>query len=496
MTEALLGIDAGQTVTKAVLVHAGTGREIAVGQARVPVSTPHPRWVERDMEEVWDGCVRAVRAVLAQAPDVRVVAVGLCGHNDGCYPVDSDLRPVRPAILAMDTRAHEQVSRYRAAGVAEAVLPLTGQSPFPASPAAVQAWLAEHEPETLARARWLLFCKDWLRLRLTGEVATDPTEASASFTDVRTQRYSSEAFARFGLTELADRQPPILGSAEIAGRITASAAELTGLPAGVPVVTGAHDVDAGALGMGAVTPGAVSLVMGTFSINQVVTDTVRVDHRWQARAFLRPGHWLAMSTSPASSSNLEWFVRTLCPESATGEDPFAFVAEEVAASTGQDLPLYLPFLYGAPTPEPGPAASGAFLGLRGWHTRGDVLRALWEGVVLNHRAHLDALRSAFPFTGPARLSGGGARSPAWSQLLADAAELPLEITAGAEPGARGAALLAGIGAGRFAGPAEAAATAEVVRAHAPEPTGVARMAGRAAEYRAAIESLQPWWNSR
>ncbi|MCO1579309.1 carbohydrate kinase [Crossiella sp. SN42] len=494
MTDLLLGIDAGQTVTKAVLVHAETGREIAVGQARVPVSTPHPRWVERDQDQVWDGCVRAIRAALAGIDSGRVAAIGLCGHNDGCYPVDADLRPVRPAILAMDSRAHEQVRHYRDTGAAEAALPLTGQSPFAASPAAVQAWLLAEEPESLARARWLLFCKDWLRLGLTGEVATDPTEASASFTDVHSQRYSPAAFELYGLTELADKQPPILGSAEIAGRVTAAAAELTGLRAGTPVVTGAHDVDAAALGLGAVTPGAVSMVMGTFSINQVVTDTVRLDHRWQARAFLRSGQWLAMSTSPASSSNLEWFVRTLCPEAAHGEDPFAFVAAEVAASTRPDLPLYLPFLFGAPV-DPGPAASAGFLGVRGWHTRGDLLRALWEGVALNHRTHLSALREAFPFTGAGRLSGGGARSPAWSQLLADTVDLPLEVTAGAEPGARGAALLAGIGAGRFAGLTEAAATAEVVRAHEPDPAGVRRMTERAEEYRAAISALGRWWGT-
>ncbi|MGO1050496.1 FGGY-family carbohydrate kinase [Crossiella sp. CA198] len=495
MTDLLLGIDAGQTVTKAVLVAADTGREIAVGQARVPVSTPHPRWVERDLDQVWDGCVRAIRAVLTGVDGGRIAAIGLCGHNDGCYPVDAGLRPVRPAILAMDSRAHEQVRGYQDSGAAAAALPLTGQSPFAASPAAVQAWLLANEPEALDRTRWLLFCKDWLRLGLTGEVATDPTEASASFTDVRTHRYSPAAFELYGLTGLAGKQPPILGSTEIAGRVTATAAGLTGLRAGTPVVTGAHDVDAGALGMGAVTPGAASIVMGTFSINQVVTDEIRLDHRWQARAFLRPGHWLAMSTSPASSSNLEWFVRTLCPEAATGSaDPFEFVAAEIAASTRPDLPLYLPFLFGAPV-EHGPAASAGFLGLRGWHTRGDLLRALCEGVALNHRTHLSALRSAFPITGAARLAGGGARSPAWSQLLADAVDLPLEVTAGAEPGARGAALLAGIGLRRFAGLTEAAATAEVVRAHQPDPAGVARMTARAAEYRMAVESLRDWWKS-
>ncbi|WP_052407756.1 FGGY family carbohydrate kinase [Allokutzneria albata] len=234
-----------------------------------------------------------------------------------------------------------------------------------------------------------MFCKDWLRLRLTGEVATDPTEASASFTDVHTQRWSAAAFEHYGLTEFADRHPPILDSAEIAGTVTAEAAALTGLRVGTPVATGAHDVAAAAFGLGAITPGAVSIVMGTFSINQVITDHPHSDSRWQARAFLRAGQWLAMSTSAASASNLEWFAKTLHP------GVLAVLGTELAANTGEDLPIYLPFLRGSPH---GSRPSGTFLGLRPHHTRADLLRALLEGVVLNHRTHLDYLRPHFPFT--------------------------------------------------------------------------------------------------
>jgi L-xylulokinase len=464
----LLGVDAGQTVTKAVLFDA-SGRAVAAARADTRVSSPHPRWQERDMEEAWRQTASAIAACLSAAGvDGRAVAaVGICGHNDGMYAVDGDGEPVRAAILATDSRAHEYVTRYRTTGIADRALSLTGQSPFAGSPAALYAWLRDHEPAVLHQARWLLFCKDWLRLRLTGVAATDPTEASASFTAVADHEYSSAALALYELEFCADKLPPIIRSDQVAGRVTERAAAQTGLVAGTPVVAGAHDVDAAALGMGAATPGAVSVVMGTFSINQVVAVDYRLDHRWQARNFLSPGAWLHMSTSPSSASNLDWAVRLLGPYDADGRPDFAAAVAAGAAAPSADAPLFLPFLYGSPH---GDTIGASFSGVRGWHAREHLLRAVLDGVVFNHRTHLDALREAFPFTGAARLGGGGARSTRWSQLLADSTGLAIEVVDTDEAGARGAAVLAGIGLGWYGSPAEAqAATVRVVRRHDPAP---------------------------
>jgi L-xylulokinase len=461
----LLGIDAGQTVTKAVLFDEG-GRLVAAARTATTVDSPAPRHQERDMLLQWRQTAAAVRECLSSAgvTGTAVGAVGIVGHNDGVYPVDADGGPVRPAILATDSRAHAYVTAYRESGVAERALELTGQSPFAGSPAAVYGWLRDHEPDTLRRARWLLFCKDWLRLCLTGEAGTDRTEASASFTDVHTQRYSAAALELYGLAPVAELLPPVADPYQVVGAVTREAAGRTGLAAGTPVVAGAHDVDAGALGTGAIGDGAASVVLGTFSINQVVAAEPRLDHRWQARSFLTPGRWLHMSTSASSASNLDWLVRLTGPSTADGAPDFpAALAEAAGAGTGG--PLYLPFLYGSP-------------------------HAVLTGVAFNHRTHVDALRSAFSVDGPVRLSGGGSRGAYWCQLLADTLAVPVEVTDTDEAGARGAALLAGLGTGRYGSlPDAVAAAVRVARRYDPADRAVAALDGDYRRYRAVVDAL-------
>jgi L-xylulokinase len=498
MAKALLAVDGGLTVTKAV-VFAADGRELGVGEARVPQDTPRPRWVERNMDALWDACVGAIRGALDRAGVAAddIVAVATTGHGDGIYLVDDAGHPVRPAILSLDSRAHEIVERWRGEGVLDEALQLTGQHPFSASPAPLLAWMKAHESDAWTRCRWVLTCKDWLRFRLAGVFATDFTEASLSFTDVRTQRYSDAAFSLFGLEDARDKLPPVLGCMEVGGEVRREVATLTGLRTGTPVVGGLHDVDANALGTGCVKPGQLAIVAGTWSINEVVSARPATDPDWSCRNFVEPGRWMNMAYSPASATNLEWFVRELCPleterASARGESPFAFVNHEVASVLGEPPgPVFHPFLFGSPY---GDQASAAFLGLRGWHRRPHLLRALFEGVTFNHAVHVNALRSAFPVS-EARLSGGGAQSELWSQMFADALGLPVLVTDAKEAGARGAAMCAGVGVGLYDSLAEAvAATVRVVRSYQPDRSGQERLAPAYDAYRAAIDALRPIWN--
>lgn len=497
MAGLVLGLDCGLTVTKAVLFDE-TGRPRSSAGERVPQESPRPRWVERDVEALWKASAGAIRSALEQAgaDPQDVIGVGVTAHGDGLYLLDEEGSPTRPGILSLDSRAHEITERWEAEGRSERILEVTGQVAAPLSPAPLLAWMAEHEPEALGRSRWALACKDVIKQRLTGEVSTDPTEASTSFCDIRAQTYTEEALAVYGLEGYADMLAPVVGCPETAGTVTEDAAELTGLVPGTPVVSGLHDVDASAIGMGCLEPGQLAMVAGTASINEVIADRPVTDPRWFARNFVRPGQWMHMSLSLASAGNLEWFVQRLChadyeAAAARDEDPFAFVEREVAAvEDDPDDVLFLPFLYGSPH---GAAASGTFLGMRGWHERGHLLRAVLEGVVFNHRTHVDALRDAFEIR-EGRLTGGAARSRRWAQIFADVLNLTVLLTDAEESGALGAAMCAAVGTGMHGSLEEAAAASiRVTERLEPDVDSHERLNAKYAHYHEVIGALEGAW---
>lgn len=493
----VLGLDCGLTVTKAV-VFDEAGRVRSSASARVAQDSPRARWVERDVDAMWQASAGAIRSALEEADvDSRdVQGVGVTAHGDGLYLLDADGRPTRPGILSLDSRAHEIIARWEAEGRSKRILDVTGQVAAPLSPAPLLAWAAEHEPEVVERTRWALACKDVLKLRLTGEVSADPTEASTSFCDVHTQAYSHEALEVYGLEDYASMLAPVVGCTETVGTVTAEAAGLTGLIEGTPVVSGLHDVDASAIGMGCVEPGQLAMVAGTASINEVIADRPVTDSRWFARNFVRPGQWMHMSLSLASAGNLEWFVQRLCRseyDAATscGEDPFAFVEREVSAVAHEPGEvLFLPFLYGSPH---GAAASGTFLGLRGWHDRGHLLRAVLEGVVFNHRTHVDALRDAFEIS-EGRLTGGATRSGRWVQMFADTLGIAVSLTDTEESGALGAAMCAAVGAGVHDSLETAtAASVRVTERLEPDAEAHERLDEKYGRYRKVIDALEEAW---
>jgi L-xylulokinase len=493
----LLGIDSGLTVTKAV-VFDEEGREIGVGAANNVHLSPHPRWVEQDMDKVWENCRAAIREALKAAGigGGDISGVGVTGHGDGIYPVDEGGKPVRPGILSLDSRAHKVIETWEESGVLRQALEFNGQVPFAALPATLLAWMKENEPENLERTRWVLYVKDWLRYKLTGEYATDPTEASSGFTDVRTQEYSDEAFPLYGLEEVRGKLPPVTGGMEVVGEVTREAAEATGLEAGTPVVAGIHDVDASAVGVGCTKPGHLTMIAGTWSINEVVSDNFAFHETSACRNFVTPGLWMNMAASPASAANLEWFVQSLSPlevERATesGASPFDFVNEEAKTVLDEKSRVfYHPFLYGSPY---GDEATAGFFGLRGWHTRGHLLKALFEGIVFNHKGHVDDLRSNFEVT-RVRLTGGGSQSELWSQMFADALDTSVEVTEAGEAGALGTAVCAGIGTGVYSSLDDATQrVVRLLRTHDPDPENRDRLAEAYETYTALAEALEPVW---
>ncbi|WP_054951955.1 FGGY-family carbohydrate kinase [Flaviflexus massiliensis] len=490
----VIGVDIGLTGMKAVAFTAA-GEAVAIATEASPQTMPRPHWVERDEREFWALFGRMLRTLTTEleAQKREIASIGISAHGDGVWLVNEELTPVRPGILSLDSRAQDTAAKLMEVS-GEKLMSITGQGVVPASTGAVLRWLYDNEPEAVESATWFMSAKDFLRMRLTDTVGTDLTEASTAFTNVETQDYDDAAFAAYGLESLKDKAPKIDLSSDVIGEVSYLAHLHTGLPAGLPVIAGVHDVDAGAIGAGAVRPGQLAVMAGTWSINEVISDHPKIGEGWLGRAFVERGRWMNMSISPASSANLEWFVNTLCSADVdaarrAGESPFAFVDREISRVEDTDDPVtFLPFLYGSPLPHD---ASAAIAGLRAWHTRGHILRGLYEGIAFNHRYHVDGLLGAFDVN-EIRVVGGVTRSSIWPQLFADTLNRPIIIPTAAEGGALGTAMLAAVGAGWFSDLEEASAMASETVTVTPGP-GVQVQQERYNKFLELIEVHKPWW---
>ncbi|TXI02882.1 MAG: carbohydrate kinase [Rhizobium sp.] len=494
----LLGIDSGLTVTKAVIFDID-GTQLAVARRRVTQFMPQARHVERDMDELWtqtaDAIAEAIRLSNRPASDIQAIAA--TAHGDGIYLLDKAAKPLGRAILSLDSRAGSIVEQWLQSPLADEALTLTGQLPHVSAPSALLAWIKANEPERFAQIGRILSCKDWLRFCLTGIAGTDRTEASTSFTNVSTQDYSPDALKIFGVAEIVDALPHASRSDEVVGYVTEAVSRRTGLAEGTPVVAGLHDVTASALGAGGYADGVVAVIAGTYSINETLSSEPRVDGRWFCRNAIAPGQWNNMSISPASSANYEWFLDRLCAgeiasAEAAGKSIHAVLGPEIEAAFDRPSSvLFHPYLFGSPY---GADASAGFFGLGGWHDRGDMLRAVLEGIAFNHRIHVDALGDGFSFD-RARLAGGVSRNPIVVQMFADVLGMPVTVTETDEAAAWGAALCAGAGIGVYANPeSDPRDVDKIATTYHPDPARSADYRIRYALFRDIAEAMKPLWS--
>jgi L-xylulokinase len=501
MGKYFLGIDNGNTVSKAALFDLH-GKEVAIACCKVDTVYLHPGWTERDMQALWQSTASAIREVIAKtgANPADIAGIGCTAHGNGIYLLDKQGRPLRNGVQSMDTRAADIVNQWNANNLASQVFPYTIQSFWPAQPNALLAWIKKHEPQNYERIGAILMCKDYIKYRLTGEITTDFTDMSgSSLMDVRSKCYSRELMTLYDLAEVYDALPPIKQSFEVIGQVTQAVSKETGLAAGTPVVGGMFDVDASAVGCGAVNSGQACIVAGTWSINEVITDEPLVDpNLFMTTLFAVPGRFLSVEASATSATNLEWFVNQCCGDERAeakqrGVSVYEICNEEVAsvAPDNTDI-IFHPFLYGSNVQ---PTARAGFYGVAGWHTRAHMLRALYEGVVFSHLSHINKLRVAGAQIQSVRLTGGGSRSRVWSQMFADMLQVPVEVSDGSELGARGAALAAGVGTGVYRDYAQAVEQAvSILHVQEAIPTNTALYQERYAKYERLIQVMQAPWN--
>ena len=310
----LMGIDNGGTVTKAAL-YDPSGREVAVSSVKTEMLFPHPGHTEKNVDDLWAANVRVIGEVMkkARVRPAEIAACAVTGHGNGMYLVDAAGKPAHDGINSADSRAADYVARWYQDGTFEKVLPRTCQAIWAAQPAALLAWFRDHDPAVLERTRWIFMCKDYIRYRLTGEACAEVTDYSGlNLMNVRTLRYDTDVLNAFGIAGMADKLPPLRGSGEICGTVSAAAAAETGLKAGTPVAGGLFDISACAIGTGITRPDRLCLIAGSWSINEFINPAPVQDRDlFMTSAYCIPGFWLITEASATSASNLEWVVSEL-----------------------------------------------------------------------------------------------------------------------------------------------------------------------------------------
>jgi L-xylulokinase len=489
----VLGLDAGNTVLKAVLFDLA-GRQVSACAVDGQSATPEPGHVERDLDELWRNASEALRRCISESgvEPTRIVAAGCAGHGNGLYLLDRDDRPLI-GIQSLDSRAAELAAELAAEhgdGLHAAAL----QRPWPSQTPVLLSWMRRHRPETLGRAGALLMCKDYITFKLTGRKVSDISDMSGcGLLRLPECRYDDDLMALYGLQGLGHLLPALIDPTEIAGTVTAEAAAQTGLAEGMPVIGGYFDVIASALGSGVVAPGATSIIAGTWSINQYVSSEPVVDPDLLMVSAFGPDRYMNMDNSATSASQLEWYVREFVERDGHHDDPFGFCHRRLAGVVPRlDDPYFHPFLHGSSR---GAEYRAGFYGLAGWHGEGHLLRALFEGVVFEHRRHLAVVRAAGAAFDEATLSGGGARSAFWAQMFADCLGISLSVAEAEEAGALGAAIGAGVGAGVFAGYEDAVASmTRIRRVFKPNADLKAHYDRRYDVYLGLVTALQGFWS--
>lgn len=469
-----LGIDVSTTATKALLCDE-RGRVAGVAAHEYPFDTPHPLWSEQAPALWWDGAARSIRAVLevAGVDAGDVAAIGLTGQMHGLVLLGDHGDVLRPAILWNDQRTGAECDEIRRRVGAARLIEVTGNDALTGFTAPKVLWVRRHEPDVFARARHLLLPKDFVRLQLTGDYAMDVADGAGTLLmDLGGRTWSDEVLAALDIPRA--WMPPLFEGPAETGRLTAAAAAATGLRAGTPVVAGGGDQAAQAVGVGAVREGIVALTLGTSGVVFATTHEPRIEPQGRLHAFCHavPGRWHLMGVMLSAAGSLRWFRDTITP-GMPYPDLLAPAADVPAGCEGL---IFLPYLTGERTPYPDPHARGAFVGLTVRHTRAHLTRAVLEGVAFGLRDGFDLMKTAgLGRIEQVRVSGGGARSPLWQQILADVLDAELVTVNTTEGAAYGAALLAGVGAGAWPD-VDAACAACVTVTGRVLPTGQTRSA--------------------
>jgi xylulokinase len=490
----VLGIDVGTGGSRAVLLDE-KGRVIdSATFEHVAFASPQTGWAEQHPHDWGKASKAAIKKVLQKTatPADEIAAVALTGQMHGAVLLDEADRVLRPALIWCDQRTADECEYLNSRIGPRRIIELTCNPALTNFTLTKLLWVRKHEPEIWKRFRSFLLPKDYVRMLLTGERAMDVAEASGTLLlDVANRQWSREML---DYAELDERcLPKLYESPEVVGAISASGAAETGLKVGTPVIAGAGDQAAGAVGMGIVAPGAVSATIGTSGVVFAATDRPALDAQGRVHTFCHavPGRWHVMGVTQAAGLSLRWFRDRFGAGAEDGRDPYERLCEEaVMAPSGSDGVLWTPYLMGERTPHLDPEARAALVGLNAKHGRSHIIRAILEGVAFSLRDTLTIFDEMKVPVREIRLGGGGARAALWRQIQADVYGRTVSTVKAEEGAAYGAAILAGVGVGIWSD-VEAACT-EVIQISMrsePDPQSAKVMNERYTKYRKIYPAL-------
>ena len=486
-----IGIDSSTTATK-VLVINEQGTVVGVASSSYDFQTPHPLWTEQDPDLWWQGTINSFRQVLqsSEIDPKEIRGIGLTGQMHGLVLLNHENQVIRPALLWNDQRTGAECDEIRSVIGKKELIQITGNDALTGFTAPKILWVKNHEPELYRQIKHILLPKDYVRLRLTGAYATDKAGAAGTLLmELKSRDWSESIISDLGINP--DWLPKTHEGTSVTGVVSAEAAKVLGIPNGIPVVAGGGDQAAQAVGVGAVEEGIIALTLGTSGVVFAASSQPAIEPEGRLHAFCHalPESWHMMGVMLSAAGSLRWYRDTIAPDLA-----FSTLTDEAAdINPGCEGLLFLPYLTGERTPHPDPLARGGFIGLTVRHSRPHLTRAVLEGVGFGLKDSFELLKtSGLAAPTEVRISGGGAKSPIWRQILADILGVDLITVNTTEGAAFGAALLAGVGTGNWSSAQQACYETITVTGSTPSQPGSARLYNDIHKhYKALYPTLKP-----
>lgn len=452
MSKYFIGIDAGTSLVKSVLFNMD-GEELFVSKQKTEVLSPKPNWSEQDMTSVYEATILTLRSLVLQSniSAEDILAIGLTAQGDGCWMIDTDGNPLRNAILWSDGRAADIINQWQIEGISDKAYSICGSTLFPGAQSAILKWLNDNEPENVSRMAYAFYCKDWIRYKLTGDIATDESDASLPHLDIKNKVYSDKLLEYYGTKDLKHVLPKIIPSTDAISYITEEVSILTGLKPNTPLVTAPFDTIASSIGVGAIHGGDACSIVGTTCFNEVTMDTPDTSPANVGMTIAHgiPNKWMKSLGAMMGTPNLDWFIDQIAEKYRDIAKTININLFDYFESQIKNIPIgshgivYHPYLSssGERAPFVKSTARAQFTGICTEHTKYDMLRAVYEGVAMEM---LDCYKHMPGEINEVRLSGGGASSAFWCQMFADALGKVMKVPAGSEFGAKGSVINAAV----------------------------------------------------